>query len=272
VAPPPLPIGGEPSEAGGAASGREIVDVLLDDVDLADKRFQCRLEGDDPADLLESLRVHGQRLPVLLWGARPPYKIVDGFRRTAALAALGAETVRAVMVSELDEPAAFALGFVSNFRRRSLAPMDRASAIWRAIHYYKKPRFEVARIFGLSERQIHRYLKLLDLDPSLRTVVVRGEITMAHAVLIHQNDAARARHLVTQVVDQGLSVKDLRHSLQQKRRGRPRLYVVREGPGFRVRSFRYSPKMAEGERRRIVEALEWALAQMQSGSVESEAA
>ena len=57
--------------------------VPFEDIRVADLSFQFRFSCPEK-DLFSSLHQEGQREPVDLVGETPPYRIADGFRRTAA--------------------------------------------------------------------------------------------------------------------------------------------------------------------------------------------
>ncbi|HOU55167.1 MAG TPA: ParB N-terminal domain-containing protein, partial [Myxococcota bacterium] len=63
---------------------RTVESVNLADIDLEDTRFQFRVTL-RVADLVESIRRHGQQMPVILRRQpdRPKLQVVSGFRRIA---------------------------------------------------------------------------------------------------------------------------------------------------------------------------------------------
>lgn len=244
----------------GLSDNTVVRNVRLSDIDLSDRRFQYRLTTTVHA-LERSLATDGQQTPVLLWGAQAPFVIVDGFRRATAALELGWENVKAIVRDNLDEESAFALSFIENVNRKNFSPLDKANAIWRAIHERGLSKDDVAGAFGMSERQLNRYLELLDLDEAVRAAVVSGDISMAHAVMLCRLAVEDPSDLIRRIKCERISVRDLRKRLKLPRRvGRPRDYIVLEGTGFRCRAFRYHPPIEAEEKERIRKALERGLA------------
>jgi hypothetical protein len=84
-----------------------VLEVALSEISVDDTRFQFRIGG-PTSDIRKSIECVGQQVPVTLWG-RNSFLIIDGFRRVQALAALGRNSVRAIVRDDLDERGAFHL-------------------------------------------------------------------------------------------------------------------------------------------------------------------
>jgi ParB family chromosome partitioning protein len=268
-----------PTEKGSARRPREVPEyveglparstirsVPLGEIDAEDTRFQFRLSP-TTGDLRASIRTGGQQVPLLLWGSNPPYKIVDGFRRVAAIAEIGWDSVKAIIREDLTEQAAFALSFIENVKRKNYSPVDKANAIWQAIHGRGMKKEEVARELGLSVKQVGRYLKLLELDSALQQAVKRGRISMAHAAALHHSGIRDPARWIERIREEGLTEKQLRRRLKKAGRGgRPKLYLNADGKGgFRMYPFRYRSEMGAAEKKRIIDALERALKLLKRG-------
>ncbi len=234
--------------------------IPLGDVDPSDSRFQHRLFASSE-DLIESIRVHGQRTPVHLTGERPPYTVVDGFRRIEALAKLGDDSVLAVVERGATEEELFAFSFAENVRRRSYTTYDKAHAIWQAMERWGLEKQAVASMLGLSIRQIDRYLALLTFGECLREAVARGRVSMAHAVVLHRLAPSDAPRWIEEIQACGLSAAELAKRVRRNpwRRDKTRVALVRDAAGFRLRTIRYRHDASPVEKRRIWDALEAAL-------------
>jgi ParB/RepB/Spo0J family partition protein len=232
--------------------------TALAEIDRGDTRFQHRLFASSE-DLIESIRVHGQRTPVHLAGERPPYTVVDGFRRIEALRRLGRDTVLAVVERGATEEELFAFSFAENVRRRSYTAEDKAHAIWQAVQRWRLDKHAVAELLGLSVRQVDRYLALLSFDETLRGAIAAGRISMAHAVVLHRAAPSDAAKWLEEVAASGLSAAELAKRLRPGHRRRGAIALVRDARGFRMRSIRYRHDLSAGEKRRIWDTLEAAL-------------
>ena len=167
MAPPEAGEEGEKAKArrSGKAEGKLPVEaVRLSEIDLTDKTFQLRVSSPSK-DLLTSLADKGQRQPIDLVGAGPPYRIVDGFQRVAAGRKLGWNSVKAFVHRDMDEKAAMRIAFTKKLLGEDLSVPEKVHAIALASRH-GLGRAEIAELFGLSERQVHRYMKYLRLPES----------------------------------------------------------------------------------------------------------
>ena len=234
-----------------------LCEVDVGDIDSSDRRFQFRL-NEAPTDLIESVKTHGQQVPVTLWDTKP-YVIIDGFRRVHAARALDLRTVKAIIRSDLDEQGAFAVSFIENAKRRNFGPLDKAHAIRIAIHQHQLQLEMVAEQLQLSPRQVRRYLQILNFDQPLAEALDCQRISMGHAVVLHRASPENVCAAIHEVQTEKLSVDELRKRLNTRRGGRPRSYVVQQGAGFRMNSFSFKRSLPEREKRRILHALQLAI-------------
>lgn len=132
--------------------------VRLSDIALDDTTFQFRVSP--PASELSRLEHQSQREPIDLLGVHPPYRVVDGFRRIATARKLGRDSIKALVHRDMNEKEAMHIAFSRNISRERLSFPEKAHAIGVARRQGLKPA-EIAELFGLSERQVCRYLKYL---------------------------------------------------------------------------------------------------------------
>jgi ParB family chromosome partitioning protein len=241
-------------------------EIALEEINTTDTTFQYRLSS-TVADLTVSLRREGQKEPVDLLvskanGGPRPYRVVDGFRRLAALRNLGWKTVRAWVHQGMSEEEAHKLAFIKNVVRKNLRPMDKANAI----HLAKqrgRTLPDLAREFGLSEKQLKRYEALLTVPPEIQRLVDKGIVSMAHAKVLSEfrvNDLGR---WIQRIGDDGVSVKQLRRDLGRavgvRPVGRQKLYMKKEKNGIRMYPFTISRNASREERRKVVGLLQDAI-------------
>jgi ParB/RepB/Spo0J family partition protein len=219
---------------GGIGLGSEVVCIDLRDIDVNDKRYQLRVAS-RAGDLKKSLEGAGQQIPVILLGSCPPYKIVDGFRRIAALGALGRDKVKAIIVEELHERDAVRLSFVQNAKRRNFSPMDRANALW-TLSRIGESESDAARDLGLSDRQAARYLRLLQFPKPLQKALDAGDISMAHAAVLSKYEVPDVSAFVGEIKAEKLSAEALAKRLRGMRRkdGRSRTFGRISNEGIRL--------------------------------------
>ena len=242
----------------------EIVRIAIRDIDFNDRRFQYRLK-DKHKDLIPSIEKEGQLVPVILFGQAPPYKIVDGHRRAAAVRDLGWPSVRAIVHKNITDDDAYRLSFIENVRRRNFGPMDMANAVWKA-QARGKTNETLTREFGLSKRQIQRYKAMLNFSKNVLTALENEDITMAHAKVF---DSMGIDDVQTWLPDIrcGMSAVALKRAINKILKNtspQPKVYIVEKDDGFRMHPMRYSRDMPETEKDHILKTLKAAIKILES--------
>lgn len=105
-----------------------IRDLPLREVDDSDETYRFRLNEDAPS-LVLSLERDGQLTPITVVAGEARYRIIGGFRRTAAARQLGWTTIRAVIYPPILSDEAKKIAFVANVVRRNLTVIEKANAI-----------------------------------------------------------------------------------------------------------------------------------------------
>lgn len=152
-------------------------------------------------EMVESVKEFGVMVPVI---ARPldggGYEIVSGHRRKRACELAGIEAIP-VLIRDLDDDEATILMVDSNLQQRTdIPPTERAKAYQMKMaalthqgertdlssrQVGKKWSVEkIAEEAGDSERQVHRYLRLNNLNPELQEMVDEGRLAFTPAVEI----------------------------------------------------------------------------------------
>jgi len=220
-----------------ALKGAAITDVPIGDINFDDKSTQFRVTT-RVDDLRASIERHGQSHPVDLFGTKP-YRIVDGFRRVQAIRELGWPVVKAIIHIGITDHDAFRLAFTSNAARKNLSPIDKANAI-RVCKQLGLKATETSTMFGLSERQLERYGRLLKFPKSLQELVDASEVSMAHAVVLAKFDKIDLVDWVEKLQEQKWSAGELRRELRKAstkcREPAPRRYFTIRDTVLRMRN------------------------------------
>lgn len=184
--------------------------------------FQPRRAFDDGAlaELVDSMRTNGLLQPVVV---RPSenqhYQLIAGERRWRAAQQLGWRRLPAI-VREVDDRTLLTLALVENLQRDALSPMDEARGYHRLIDEFGVSQTEVADVVGKDRTTIVNALRLLKLPPAVQEMVHRGVLSAGHAraLLGIPGDGQTLEHLARDVVQKGLTVRDV-EALARRRRG-----------------------------------------------------
>ncbi len=169
-------------------SKAEILDVPLEQIDLADTTFELRVTL-KPELLVDSVVKHGIQTPVVL-REHPAKKgvrqIVCGFRRTTAAKMAGLTSVPAV-VRKLTDEEAHILAYTENENRKTLSDLDRANGVAK-LRQAGKTQEQVAQLYRLTDRQVRRLEELLAYPDVIKRAVDDADsgVTTTHATVLMQ--------------------------------------------------------------------------------------
>ncbi len=178
-------------------------------------RYQPRRDFDPDAlrELADSIVAQGVIQPIVVRplpepsAGGPRYEIIAGERRWRACQQAGLAEIP-VVVREVDEPTALAIGLIENIQRADLNPLEEAGALARLISEFGLTHQQIAEAVGKSRTMVTNLLRLLDLNPDVKAHVEQSRLEMGHARALlglkgdEQSSAAR------QVVAAGLSVRE----------------------------------------------------------------
>ncbi len=205
-------------------------------------------EGDRLDDMVESIREHGVLNPVIVWKKKSGYEMLAGHNRLNAAKIAGLTEIPAIVKTELSEEEAYVYVIETNLIQRSfseLLPSERAvvlseryekiscqgrrNDIRREIEImsgkkptetcghdvHKKSRDSIGEEYGMTGRNIARYMRVNQLIEPLKAMLDAGEISLVTAVDLSYLDEKEQEMVSEQAKWSGIkisqkSVKELR--------------------------------------------------------------
>lgn len=178
------------------AEVKEIADKPVSQLDAADGTlrqlpiewlqrgaYQPRREiaQDALQELADSIRAQGVMQPVVVRPIGPErYELIAGERRWRASQLAGLDVIPAVIRDVADEDA-IAMALIENIQREDLNPIEEAVALQRLQQEFELTQAEVADAIGKSRVTVTNLLRLIGLEPEVKTLLQRGELEMGHA-------------------------------------------------------------------------------------------
>ncbi len=108
--------------------------------------------------MITSIRTDGQLQPVIVRAVEEgSYQLISGYRRTAAMLALGMKTVRAVVWSEMSDEQAMRVAIAENTVRESLSEWDKVKTA-RKLRESGVEKQKLAEAFNVSVRTCERWI------------------------------------------------------------------------------------------------------------------
>jgi len=159
----------------------EVKDIKMEDIKLSSlnirKDLKAGTEDTGLEDLPESIKEKGLLNPLIVRRLRDgTYEIVAGQRRFLACQKLGLKTVPAIIRDITDDTDATILSLIENVHRADLNPLDKARAYQKIYDKYRDYN-KVAKETGVTIPTIKKYLKLLNLAPSIQEKLSTSEGT-----------------------------------------------------------------------------------------------
>ncbi len=172
-------------------------------------RYQPRREFDAEAleELASSIRVQGIMQPIVVRPVQPEgFEIIAGERRWRAAQLAGLAEIPA-LVRDVPDEDAIAMALIENLQREDLNPIEEATALSRLQEEYDLTQQEVADAVGKSRPTVANLLRLMTLQPEVRTLLERGDLDMGHARCLLALEGDEQVQLARQVVAKNLSVR-----------------------------------------------------------------
>ena len=174
-------------------------------------RYQPRMDMDPEAleELANSIRVRGVVQPIVVRPAADGihYELIAGERRWRATQLAGHDAIPAV-VRTVPDDAAMAMGLIENIQREDLNPVEEANALKRLIEEFELTHQAAADAIGRSRAAVTNLLRLLELEPEVRTMLEGGTLDMGHARALLGLDASVQRQAAAEVARRGLSARE----------------------------------------------------------------
>ena len=179
---------------------------------IARRRFQPRQELNQESlqELADSIRAQGVVQPIVVRpypGQEGRYELIAGERRWRATQLAGMHNIPAV-IRDVDDQAAMAMALIENIQREALNPIEEATALHRLIDEFGLTHEETAEAVGRSRVSVTNLLRLLQLEPTVKQYVMKGELEMGHARALLGLQGAAQIEAARTVVHRGMSVRE----------------------------------------------------------------
>jgi ParB family chromosome partitioning protein len=211
---------GSADKGRGSPEGVQIAEIGLDQV--VPNRYQPRRDFNEEAlaELVSSIRSQGVMQPVVVRPrAQGGYELVAGERRWRAAGLAGLDVIPALIRDVSDEQAS-AMALIENIQREDLNPLEEAHALQRLRDEFGLTQQQVADAVGKSRVAVTNLLRLLNLGPAVRDLLVAGSIEMGHARALLSLDSVVQERAANEVVARQLSVRQTEALVRRLQHGK----------------------------------------------------
>lgn len=202
-------------------SGIQMMETAL----LSPDKTQPRKNFDEAAlaELAESVKQFGVLEPLLVQKKEDYFQIIAGERRFRAAIKAGLKKIP-VLIKEYNAQEILEVSLIENIQRENLDPIEEAQAYQRLAEEYHLTQEDIAAKVGKSRPAVANALRLLRLDPELRTLVAEGSLSTGHAkVLLGVENAELRQALAQKCISDLWSVRQLEKAVEAAAK-------VKEGP------------------------------------------
>jgi ParB family transcriptional regulator, chromosome partitioning protein len=196
--------------------------------DMVPGSYQPRTRMDEGAlyELAESIRAQGIMQPILVRqvsdekakqhrkqdgngaaATRPLYEIIAGERRFRAARLAGLDSVP-VLVRDVPDEAAAAMGLIENIQREDLNPLEEAQGLQRLVREFGLTHEQAAQAVGRSRSAASNLLRLLNLAEPVQTMLMAGDLEMGHARALLALERAAQITAANRIAAKKLSVRE----------------------------------------------------------------
>lgn len=184
---------------------------------------RSRFEGDQLAELAESIRTHGVIQPLIVTqaGSGGDFILIAGERRLQAAKLAGLDQVP-VVVREADDQQLVELALVENVQRADLNPLEAAEAYQQLHRDFGLSHEQVAERVGKSRVAITNTIGLLELSTAVKEALVEGEISEGHARALKGLDKEQAQSAALKtVMTNNLNVRQTEELVRKLKGSKP---------------------------------------------------
>jgi len=158
-------------------------------------------------ELADSIKAQGIIQPVVVRMVAPEkYEIIAGERRWRAAQLAGLQQVP-VVVKEIDDRTAMAIALIENIQREDLNPLEEAEALKRLLEEFTMTHQQVADAVGKSRVTVTNLLRLIELHPEVKKLLVNRQLEMGHARALLSLEGPKQVAAANKIVKEGLTVR-----------------------------------------------------------------
>lgn len=165
-------------------------------------------------ELADSIKKYGVLQPLLVQKKNSSYEIIAGERRWRAAKLAGLKEVP-VVIREYSPQQAMEIALIENVQREDLNPIEEALAYQKLMQEFQLKQEEIAERVSKNRTTITNSLRLLNLTPEVRQMLVESRISSGHArALLGVEDPAFQLELAKKIEQERLSVREVEKAVK----------------------------------------------------------
>lgn len=193
-----------PAPAAPSAGGQGVASIPIADIHPNPDQPRRHFAEEALAELGASIARHGIIQPIVVRPHGTGYQIVAGERRWRAAQKAQIHEIPAI-IRNFDDAETLEIALIENIQRQDLNAIEEAETYRRLCDDFGHSAAALADLVHKSRSHVANMMRLLELPPAIRDLVIEGRLSMGHArALLGSDDSVRLAMLV---IKQGLSVR-----------------------------------------------------------------
>ena len=170
-------------------------------------------------ELSDSIKAQGIIQPVVVRKiSADKYEIVAGERRWRAAQLAGLQEVP-VVIKDIDDRTAMAVALIENIQREDLNPLEEAEALRRLLDEFQMTHQQIADAVGKSRVTVTNLLRLMDLHPEVKKLLIGKQLEMGHARALLGLEGQKQIAAALKIVKEGLTVRAAERLVKESQTG-----------------------------------------------------
>ena len=161
-------------------------------------------------ELADSIKSIGLEQPISVRPQGDRFMVIQGHRRFHAHQLLEAETIDAIVRTDIDERDAALRQIIENLQRADLSPIEEAKGFRSAMERLRVNQTQMARNLGVPRTKIAKALALLNTDQAVQQALACGDITAGHGEALVSLPKGQQVVVLSAIREGGLTVAETR--------------------------------------------------------------
>lgn len=193
-------------------------------------KYQPRSDFSELAlsELAHSIKTQGLLQPIIVRELSDNYyEIIAGERRWRACQLAGLNEVP-VIIRQVDDETAMAIGLIENLQREDLNAMEQARAMERLTKEFSLTHQQIADLLAKSRASVSNFLRLLNLADEVKRLLENGDLDMGHGRALLPLNESQQSYVAQLIIAKSLSVRETEKLVQRVQKGLPEKEVKLE--------------------------------------------
>ncbi len=207
-----------PLTANKLSSNEKIISISVDKIKPNKNQPRTDFNEEKLQELANSIRQNGLIEPIIVMQSVAPgeYELIAGERRLRASKLAGMETIKAIVKDPIPDKDKLDIALIENIQREDLNPIEEALAYKKYSQEYKYTQEEIAKAVNKNRSVIANTMRLLNLPENIQQMIIEGKLSAGHGrMLASITDENKLQELVSQILEQGLTVRDIENAVAQ---------------------------------------------------------